>query len=117
MIHQKVSIRPYSVAHVNMLRDAPTLSMETVREKEDAWEAGRFQMSLYTCRTRYGICWGVKGMNNKLPYLWPEGWKLVPTEPTEAMLRSAQEEWLRDTGMRRLYRAMIDAAPSRSEEK
>ena len=52
----------------------------------------------------------------------PEGWKLVPIEPTHEMMRSAQkadhdhgdhEEWLEYDGedVKRVYRAMLAAAP------
>ncbi|HCD6680740.1 TPA: hypothetical protein NDY80_001931 [Pseudomonas aeruginosa] len=43
----------------------------------------------------------------------PEGWKLVPIEPTQAQLSAGQTAWLADP-MRRsttLYRAMLAAAP------
>ncbi|HDY5303198.1 TPA: hypothetical protein RQ696_002139 [Pseudomonas aeruginosa] len=43
----------------------------------------------------------------------PEGWKLVPVEPTQAQLSAGQTAWLADP-MRRsttLYRAMLAAAP------
>ena len=52
----------------------------------------------------------------------PEGWKLVPIEPTPKMMRAAQkadhdhgnhEEWLEYDGedVKRVYRAMLAAAP------
>ena len=52
----------------------------------------------------------------------PEGWKLVPIEPTPEMMRAAQkadhdhgnhEEWLEYDGedVKRVYRAMLAAAP------
>ncbi len=43
----------------------------------------------------------------------PEGWMLVPVEPTQAQLSAGQTAWLADP-MRRsttLYRAMLAAAP------
>ena len=52
----------------------------------------------------------------------PEGWKLVPIEPTPKMMRAAQkadhdhgdhEEWLEYDGedVKRVYRAMLAASP------
>ena len=44
----------------------------------------------------------------------PEGWKLVPTEPTKEMLEAGQTEWLDSAGADPsfdVYRAMLAAAP------
>ena len=43
----------------------------------------------------------------------PEGWKLVPVEPTDAMLRAAWEQHHCDTdGSLQIYRVMLNAAPN-----
>lgn len=44
----------------------------------------------------------------------PEGWKLVPTKPTQEMLEAGQTEWLDSGGADPsfdVYRAMLAAAP------
>lgn len=43
----------------------------------------------------------------------PDGWKLVPVEPTNEMLDYAHTVWLRDPLRRSttLYRGMLAAAP------
>ena len=44
----------------------------------------------------------------------PEGWKLVPIEPTDRMLSAGQSEWLESAGADPcfdVYRAMLAAAP------
>lgn len=43
----------------------------------------------------------------------PEGYKLVPIEPADAMLKAAQTAWLNDPARRTttVYRAMLEAAP------
>lgn len=43
----------------------------------------------------------------------PPGWKLVPVQPTDAMLRAAQSAWLDDTLRRTttMWSAMLYAAP------
>lgn len=47
----------------------------------------------------------------------PEGWKLVPVEPTEAMIHAVWHHWLNGTGhseecMGNALRAMLATAPS-----
>ena len=43
----------------------------------------------------------------------PPGWRMVPEEPTEAMLSAAQSAWLRDPARKTttMYRAMLAATP------
>lgn len=43
----------------------------------------------------------------------PTGWKLVPVEPTTAMIEKAQSDWLADPlrRSRTIWYGMIDAAP------
>jgi hypothetical protein len=48
----------------------------------------------------------------------PEGWKLVPVGPTEAMLAAGKYAWHRgasDTGFREAYAAMLAASPTVEE--
>ncbi len=50
----------------------------------------------------------------------PEGWQLVPKEPTRAMLDacySAEEAYDEDISIRNEYRAMLAAAPTFTEDK
>ena len=67
--------------------------------------------------------YGVAGYVSAQPApIVPEGWKLVPIEPTPEMMLVAQkadhdhgghEEWLEYDGedVKRVYRAMLAAAP------
>lgn len=60
------------------------------------------------------------------PAQMPEGWKLVPVEPTQAMCSMGRKEW-RDwsmhsdgspwnmNGYKAIYKAMLAAAPSTKE--
>lgn len=49
----------------------------------------------------------------------PEGWQLVPVEPTQAMIRAGWKVGLMGMdreGPQAVYRAMLDAAPSPSKQ-
>jgi flagellar biosynthesis/type III secretory pathway protein FliH len=41
----------------------------------------------------------------------PDGWKLVPVEPTQSMIDEAKRVWPDDRFRRKQYRAMLAAAP------
>ena len=46
----------------------------------------------------------------------PEGWKLVPVEPTEEMLYEAQDQHIMPARMKRLWKLLLSAAPSTKEK-
>lgn len=46
--------------------------------------------------------------NNLASAVVSPGWKLVPTAPTDAMIKAAGSEWIPE----RLWRAMLAAAPN-----
>jgi hypothetical protein len=46
----------------------------------------------------------------------PDGYVLVPVEPTEAMLYEAQDQHIMPPRMKRLWRLLLAAAPSTKEQ-
>lgn len=49
----------------------------------------------------------------------PPGWKVVPIEPTDKMIRAMEDECMRSSCMdmaKREYKAMLAAAPAPKEE-
>jgi hypothetical protein len=49
-----------------------------------------------------------------IPASVPEGWQMVPIEPTQEMLKAMEEQWMRGASIdmaRREYKAMLAAAP------
>lgn len=61
---------------------------------------------------------GTKLYAAPIPPAVPEGWKLVPIEPTQEMIKAAMEEYTKDEWRRceSCYADMLAAAPTPKEE-
>ena len=124
---------------------APTVGVDE-REAFEAWE---LSARVAYRDEQYGLCWynaeakshqwiGWQARAKLAGVAIPEGWVLVPVEPTEAMIQSAclhqsgekydsYDEWWEShtTGISRLirelevsaYRNMLSAAPSPAEQE
>lgn len=60
---------------------------------------------------RQGITWA---KSQQAPSAVPEGWQLVPIEPTEVMLRQMEQQWMVGSQIdmaKREYKAMLAASP------
>lgn len=118
-------VREYALEHLKNTRSHTVIDAEPRAEndtalfsggyedgKKDGWEA---------CETCHGIVDGKLPqpamLSEQAPCDIPEGWKLVPVEPTEKMLEAAflriesegihTTPWLRGS----IYRTMLSAAP------
>lgn len=107
-----------STAHFDIDDD----NWEWVECSSCGMQGNRSASLMEDCKPKLAEAWNRRAALSAEPVAVPQGWQLVPTNPTEQMKRAAQaadmdhsphSEWLKDEwgGKQRVWSAMLAAAP------
>ena len=81
----------------------------TEREKFEKWLNTLDKQTLVTMAAKQART--IEKLQAAMKAALPEGWKLVPIEPTHEMFRAGYNELEQSESIDKIYKAMLEAAP------